>query len=480
MKKILLITLLSLIFIHFMYQSDGPSIWTQSLSGSGAIWGIAVTPSNQQIIYAASNTTGIWKSTNAGANWVQMNSGLDNLVLQSVAVSQSNSNVVMCGSTNTGTNPGVYRSTNGGTSWTRVVTGITETAINIQTVVIDPVNADIAYIAVFDGLTNSANGIYKTSNGGVLWTPITTGIGAIKNMLSIAINPLNPNVLYCGTSFDVPTSMGPSKIYKSVNGGALWTDASNGLPTATTEINPVRTLSIVPTDTSRVFAGLFMNTTNGGAYLTTNGAGSWSRIHGNLPGTVGTLIRAGIIRPGTTNEFFVGFDGGGANTRGVYRTTNGGATWVDFNNGVLLNTFSVRALGFRTSGDSTIYAGVSLPVANVGVYEYSWPPVGINDPNSGIPKEFNISQNYPNPFNPVTVIDFAVPKSSYVTITVYDVSGRNVKTLVSEQKSAGYYQVTFNAVGLSSGVYFYSITAGDVSTPLSTGYTDTKKMILVK
>jgi len=473
MKKVLLIIPLVLISLHFMYQSDGPNIWTQSLSSSGAIWGIAVAPSNQQIVYAASNTSGMWKSTNGGVNWVQMNTGLSNLILQCVAVSATNPNIVMCGSTNTGTNPGVYRSTDGGSSWNRVVTGITEASINIQTVVIDRVNPDIAYIGIFDGLTNSANGIYKTTNGGVLWTPITSGIGTIKNFLSIAINPLNPNVVYAGTSFDPLTSMGPSKIYKTVNGGTLWTDASTGLPTAPTEINPVRNLSISTSDTSRVLAGLFMNTTNGGAYLTSNSGGSWTRVHGNLPGIVGTLLRASVIKRGSTNVFLVGIDGGGVNARGVWITSNAGTTWSEFNNGAMVNTYSVRAIDFETAGgDTTIYAGVSLPVANVGVYEFTWVPVGINDPISNIPNEFSLSQNYPNPFNPVTVINFGIPKSSFVTLKVYDISGKELLTLVNEQKSAGIYEVSLDAPQLSSGVYFYKISAGD--------FTDSKKMILVK
>jgi hypothetical protein len=483
MKKILLITLLSLIFIHFMYQSEGPSIWTQSLSGAGQIWGVAVAPSSQQIIYAASNSQGMWKSTNAGLNWVQINSGLDNLILQCCAVSQTNANIVMCGSTNTGTNPGVYRSTNGGTSWTRGVTGITETAINIQQVAIDPVNPNIAYIAVFDGATNSTNGIYKSTDGGATWTPITNGIGTIKNFLAIAVNPLNPNVIYAGTSFS-PPSTGPAKIYKSVNGGALWTDMSNGLPSLTTDLKPVRQISISRTDTSVVLAGLFINTDTlgGGMYVTANGGGLWQKRNNGLPVAVGLLPRSCIIRNGSSNEFFVGL-GNATNTNiGVYRTTNSGVSWASFNNGVMVNTYTIRAFDFKTTGDTTIFAGVAHPTLTTGqgVFEYSWPPVGINDPNSELPKEFSLFQNFPNPFNPTTVVKFAVPKSSYVIVTVYDVSGKTVRTLVNEQKPAGYHQVMFNAEGLSSGVYFYSLKALDASAPLSSSFTQTRKMILIK
>src|SRR3989304_2812406 len=99
MKKLLLSIPIALLFIHFSYQSDGPNSWTVTLTGTGAIWQkcIVIHPTNQQIMYAASNTTGIWKSTNGGLNWSQSNSGISNLVLNMVAVSTSNPSVVYCG-----------------------------------------------------------------------------------------------------------------------------------------------------------------------------------------------------------------------------------------------------------------------------------------------------------------------------------------------------------------------------------------------
>lgn len=89
-----------------------------------------------------------------------------------------------------------------------------------------------------------------------------------------------------------------------------------------------------------------------------------------------------------------------------------------------------------------------------------------------LPQEFLLSQNYPNPFNPSTKINFALPVESEVTLMVYDVLGREVATLVSELKTAGTYSVTFDAGRLSSGVYFYRITAGE--------FQQIQKMMLIK
>ncbi len=89
-----------------------------------------------------------------------------------------------------------------------------------------------------------------------------------------------------------------------------------------------------------------------------------------------------------------------------------------------------------------------------------------------LPAEFNLAQNYPNPFNPTTTIQYSIPKSVNVEIKVYDVLGNEVTTLVNVEKPAGVYEVEFNAKNLSSGVYFYKLTAGS--------FTETKKMTLLK
>jgi hypothetical protein len=98
--------------------------------------------------------------------------------------------------------------------------------------------------------------------------------------------------------------------------------------------------------------------------------------------------------------------------------------------------------------------------------------VGIQQTGNEIPSSYFLSQNYPNPFNPMTTIEFSLPKGEFVEITIFDVTGREVATIVQDPFQAGTYKVTFDATSLSSGVYFYKLTAGN--------FTDTKKMLLVK
>ena len=99
-------------------------------------------------------------------------------------------------------------------------------------------------------------------------------------------------------------------------------------------------------------------------------------------------------------------------------------------------------------------------------------PLGVNETGVGIPSEFALEQNYPNPFNPATTIKFSIPEPSRVTLKIYDILGSEVSTLINETRNAGNYEVNFNASGFASGMYIYTITAGD--------YRASKKMMLLK
>jgi len=121
------------------------------------------------------------------------------------------------------------------------------------------------------------------------------------------------------------------------------------------------------------------------------------------------------------------------------------------------------------------YTGFTTPVAQTArantCFEINT-GVGTGNNFSTVPTKFSLSQNYPNPFNPVTKINFAIPKQGFVTLRIYDVLGREIKTLVNEVKTAGEYSVDFNASEFSSGVYFYRLE--------SQGFTDIKRMMLIK
>ncbi|MCB0748662.1 MAG: T9SS type A sorting domain-containing protein, partial [Ignavibacteriae bacterium] len=101
-------------------------------------------------------------------------------------------------------------------------------------------------------------------------------------------------------------------------------------------------------------------------------------------------------------------------------------------------------------------------------------PVGVNiDEVEGvIIEEYRLNQNYPNPFNPVTKISYQIPTPGLVTLRIYDVLGREVRTLVNKELNSGKYEIEFDASSLSSGIYFYSLRAES--------FASTKKIVLMK
>jgi hypothetical protein len=108
---------------------------------------------------------------------------------------------------------------------------------------------------------------------------------------------------------------------------------------------------------------------------------------------------------------------------------------------------------------------------------------GINQIGTTIPDKYSLSQNYPNPFNPKTVIRFGIPSLEWyvrpggrgvgmVTLKIYDITGREIQTLVNESLAPGTYETIFNGSMLNSGIYFYKL--------ITNGFTETKRMILIK
>lgn len=122
------------------------------------------------------------------------------------------------------------------------------------------------------------------------------------------------------------------------------------------------------------------------------------------------------------------------------------------------------------------FHGLGTDRADMGAYggrNSGW-PTGIEDGEDGlfIPKQFLLRQNYPNPFNATTVIEYQLPARNYVKMEICNILGQRVITLVDERQQAGYRSIIWNASKLSSGLYFYKLTAGD--------FTETRRMMLVK
>ncbi|NWG27607.1 MAG: T9SS type A sorting domain-containing protein, partial [Ignavibacteriaceae bacterium] len=157
---------------------------------------------------------------------------------------------------------------------------------------------------------------------------------------------------------------------------------------------------------------------------------------------------------------------------GVFKSTDNGGSWTHLSSSGLNNPY-VHCLFFNSAG--YLFAGTGISLCR------SVEPIitSVDDSVSEIPQSFLLFQNYPNPFNPITKIKYQIPASlnsskggTLVTLKVYDLLGSELATLVNEEKSAGTYEVEFDAEQLSSGIYFYQLKAGE--------FIQTKKMVLIR
>ena len=139
-------------------------------------------------------------------------------------------------------------------------------------------------------------------------------------------------------------------------------------------------------------------------------------------------------------------------------TVNGGSNYLD------------NEMGFGINHSYTLKDGPAVTILNK--FGVQAPVTGVAKDNNAKPFTYALSQNYPNPFNPSTTIKYSVPKAQLVTLKVYNVLGQEVATLINREQVAGNYKYNFNASQLSSGIYFYTLKAGN--------FVSTKKMILLK
>lgn len=154
------------------------------------------------------------------------------------------------------------------------------------------------------------------------------------------------------------------------------------------------------------------------------------------------------------------------------------STWKRFLPNTIDSLANRPQISVRTLNDSVyfyLFGGLlknSTASANSERYSFGNPFIGISGNENNVPEKFILNQNYPNPFNPSTLITYEVPKSSFVKIVLYDILGREIKTLLNNYIQTGKYEIRFNADNLSSGMYIYTLFSENIKI--------SKKMVILK
>jgi len=304
------------------------------------------------------------------------------------------------------------------------------------------------------GLISSADTavVEKTTDGGETWGTISQvfiGVGSNKNFDFESISLVDASTFWAVTY--------GGNIYKSTDGGNNW--AFQDSIRVADAGQPLRDIQFINADSGWAVGGIAGDAVMA---ITTDGGANWTS-------SILSAYSSGSIQEihmtDSQTGWFVSKSNGASY---LAKTTDGGNTWQDQTPAIQNITFD----GFQSM--SVVNDTVSYVVGDFSnVWKTTTDGVTAVD-NTGSAKitNFYLAQNYPNPFNPTTVIRYQMPKAGFVSIKLYDILGREVKTLVNESKGAGSYNVTFNAENLSSGVYIYQMKAG--------GFISSKKLVLMK
>jgi hypothetical protein len=431
------------------------SQWTFAggVTGAGTNPSISVVDQNTVwVVGGPSGVTNVWLSTNGGANFTLLgSSGLTPKNLWCVWATSVTTAFVGNGGDaggQTGGDAEFFRTTNGGANWVLVGnTGGTGGFINAITF---SKTMPTFGIAQSDPPTGAGQPFWvsKTTNGGANWTvtnpPGVGGNASAQNSIVVVDDQWY--------GFGLNAS---ARVYFTSNGGTSWTQGTltglsgtftSGFAMSSNKLNGIATTSTsLPT-----------------VAVTSNGGTTWTAINSGA-GLTSTITSCKFIE--NSNVCYVS---GTTGASGVIRkSTNGGLNWTTMTTAGLTG---VSHMEFVRNGNN-IY-GYAI-AADGSVLKLADVVTGINDPIGQIPSEYKLEQNYPNPFNPSTTIKFSIPTSSHVTLKVYNAAGKEVASILSDFRSAGTYTEQFVApADLSSGVYFYRLSAGN--------FVDTRKFMLVK
>ncbi len=442
-------------------STDNGQTWTTRSSGliEKSIWALTLVDT---FVLAGGYSQGVFRTSNNGINWIQSNSGLSGTAPTAIAALGSK----LLTSTSSSA---VFASTDNGVGWHSFFDNLNEFG-GLQPCYYT-YNTSAMLVSGSSVYLGTYGAAFTSQDSGSSWYGAVVGVCAPVSSFALAPTRLfagtNGNGVFRstdnGNSFEWPTSgtmiwnvtalaliggsllagTDTSSVFVSTDNGNNWVSSTSGMPSN----SRIRCLALV---SPRVFAG-----TANGVFVSTNNGSSWSRA--NL-GLIDSSVTALIVKG---SNIFAGTASGG-----VFLSTDFGGNWSGVNSG-LPATIAIRCFGIKEP-----YLYVGTPDKGIWRRPLSEMITTVDRTDNALPSQFGLGQNYPNPFNPTTRIEFRLPASNKVTLSIFDMLGRKTATLVDEQLTAGAYSIEWNASGFASGVYYYQLRAGDFS--------QTKRLLLLR
>ena len=366
-------------------------------------------------LFAGTDSGGVFLSTNNGTSWTAVNTGIDLTDRYVWAMIATSYNVLV------GTSGATYVSTNNGANWTSTSGsgGVSAFAMSVS---------NLVSTNVFAG---TGGGVFLSTNNGTSWTAVNTGL-TNSIVRSLAVSATN---LFAGT----PGTYGGG-VFLSTNNGTSWTLVNTGLPNINGEL--IASLAVSGTD-------LFAGTYGRGVFLSTNNGASWSAASTGLP--INSIIQC-LAVSGT--NLFAGT--GGIDRGGIFISTNNGTSWTSVNTELPIDK---DVLSLAVSG-MDLFAGTG----GNGVWRrpLSEMITGVINKNkqtlSQASKSFNLTASTKS--NHIVTICFTLLQPQPVALKIYNLSGREISTLVNRNLGAGDQRISWDTKNVAVGCYAVRMQVG--------------------
>lgn len=417
MNKLILLFLL----VSSLPAYAGYGWYKQNSNTTTTVGGVYMFDQNKAIVVGFNGL--IRTTTNGGTNWMLSSTGISTNLHKVCFVNPSVGTII-------GELGVLLNTSNGGATWNVVSLGTNANLDGITFVKVGGETTNTGFITASNGA------MYKTTNGGVSWTLLNTGTTQILIELYFSDLNIGYAVGYNGT------------VIKTTDGGSTW----NSINTGYNSVN-FYGASFIDQNTG-IICGGSASFTNGYILKTTDGGASWNVKLANF---ASSAIHIPVYHNPTTISVV-------GNNGVIMRSYDSGNNWTIQSN---------QSGDFLYDVDfSDINNGIAVGKNGCIVRTSSGGLVSVIPVSTKRPESFSLKQNYPNPFNPATKISFEIKNSTFASLKIFDISGKEIKALVNENLAAGSYEINFNASELNSGVYFYTLKTNE--------YTETKKMMLVK
>jgi photosystem II stability/assembly factor-like uncharacterized protein len=381
------------------------------------LYSIAASP-NGTVFATTQCGGGIFRSTNEGKTWKAVAPAYSNYKTKCIVVARNEFVYAPVSGV------GVIRSTDNGDTWQTIWKTGWQAAWQIPD--------DLEYFTLSPGRDSelyacTERGLFRSTTNGATWVPCGLNIDTV-----IAVTVTKQGMLFASmfgllTDPRSRTSTPYGRVYRSSDDGATWSQV------ATAEVNQMTSDS-----SGAVFIAALL-----GIFRTTDDGRTWVSIN---QGLVGSAVSA--VSMTENNRILIGTG------RGVFISEDQGNIWTSINSPI---EEYVVAIGFATTPRGKIFAATS----SAGLYRSILPPASVERPK---PHQGSaLCQNYPNPFTQSTSITFTLPHPAFATLTLYDATGRQVRTLAHQLFSAGEQEVRFERERLPAGTYFYWLKSAEVS-----------------